>query len=338
MSTLSSAVQESERLRDIVREREAGALIDLANWLHADAVPLGQMDGSVQSLVPLWVWFKAQVEAGYPAPEPGQTAVRQAYLSVSPSAVPRLIVDESLAYYFMQVARRVDPRAYWDVELRYWMFGYGYPLARFGSMSRDLFAMISNVGGQLVSGRQQRERDDALQTLAELVIGEDEALRTPGSSILAPLLGGVSPRVDYSAMSIEIPEGEWRVAQKDLARDEVFLSINLEEQERRDESTETDSGPGALKPLPAAALVHFLSDAEFTLNGHPLTVETMHDPKMFGVTVTHIQLWAYADITVADGEPRLVRFETFESTKAEWRGLLKRIRIFAASIGARVIR
>lgn len=336
VSIVARAVQESERLRGVVLDREVGALIDLANWLHADGVPLEQMDGSVQSLIPLWVWFKAQVGAGYPAPEPGRTALGQAFLSVSPDAVPRLLVGEVLAYYFMQVIRRIDPHARWDVELAYWISDYGRPVARWDSGSRDLFGMIANVGGQLTRGDLQRERDDAFQTLALLVLGDDEALRATGPSILASSLGGVPPRVDYSAMKIEIPEPEPRVAQKDRAHGEYFLSINLEEQERRDESNETDSGPDGLVPLPTAPLVRFLNEAGFTLNG-PLTEEAVRDAKSYGVTVTHKELWAFAEITVAEGEPRLVMFRAFESTKAEWRGLLKSIRAFAASIGARLV-
>lgn len=336
MNPSDGARRDAARLTTLVCEREPGALIDLANWLHADGVSLEQMDGSLQSLVPLWVWFKAQIAADCPALEPGQTGIQQTYHSFPPDMVRPTVLSETVAFYVMQVCRRFDPRAFWDVELGYLVYGYGRPIARLSNgMNHVLFIMMNNVRSQLEGGRQQRDRDDSLQTVMQMRLGESEALTRRGPSILAPLVGLVAPRVDYTAITIDIPEPEPRVASKDQAYGDYILGINFDENERRVENDEEDVGLEGLVPLPTEAVVAFLNDAGFTLDG-PVTVELIRDSKDFLVSVGHKDYWAFAEINVHDGLPRFIRFKAWVSTKAEWRGLLKKIRVFGATIGARL--
>ncbi len=87
--------------------------------------------------------------------------------------------------------------------------------------------------------------------------------------------------------------------------------------------------------MPAEAIAAFLTEARFTKDG-PVTAEQIRDAKEWGLTVTHEDYWAFADITVIGGQPRLIQFEAFEATKPEWRSLLKQIRQFGSTIGARL--
>lgn len=54
---------------------EPWRLRDLAERMRATGGPLAQMDGSYASLVPLWRWFVAYADAGFPGGPRGDPVV-----------------------------------------------------------------------------------------------------------------------------------------------------------------------------------------------------------------------------------------------------------------------
>ena len=94
-------------------------LAELGGWLRSSGGPLQEMDASVDSLVPLWVWFLERLDGGLPevpadarpmnyVPAPDDEQVRAAF--------PRLYAAETLAHYAAAVLRRLDPESGWGVH------------------------------------------------------------------------------------------------------------------------------------------------------------------------------------------------------------------------------
>lgn len=335
MRVPDGAVAGAERLLQLVEERERGALIDLANWLQVDGVPLDQMDGSLDSLIPLWVWLKAANAAGFPQIDPDQTSIQHAMYPLEDDVRRRYVAAESLAFYLMHLCRRIDPAAHWAIELGLRVPGYGTPVVRFARLpTKRLFIMGNNCANAAGNPSHILFPDGGLRQSLVSNFGERPELVRPGASILAPLVGEPVEHVDYAGMTINIPRPAPRVAPEDLAHGQYYLAmVDYYEWEERYPNRPPEKWP----PLPADAVAEFLNEARFTLEGKFAADDLRGDhPTRDGGT--HEEYWAFAEVTVAGGEPRDIRFKTVEATKTEWQSLVTQIKRFANQIGAVLVR
>lgn len=330
---------------DLVRDREPFALIDLAGWLASTGGPIDVMDATIESLVPLWVWFKQQSDAGFPTVRPSSTPLRAAVWSIPQERYRSQVVAESMGFYAAQVIRNYDRRTTWEIDRRERSRWFNQPLLRFSDGSFfDVLGFCVNAAGQY-SSADIFPLPDRVTVDSRLHDGVERALRalgnypvatTRGSSVLMPMLGAPAHVIDYSAVSFpHILPRPPRVADKDRAGGEYILTIGDIDEDDEEAGRETlvdiEANLRTFPPLPTQATAEFLARAGFTDPQPPSVGALSTDP---GPTFTHQDFWGYAECTTAGGQVRFIRFKPLESTRKEWSGLLDEVRLFGFSIGA----
>src|SRR4051812_41064123 len=107
---------QAEVYRQHVVDRADSRLIDLAHWMFVSGGPVDSMDASARSLTPLWLWYRAFREAGFPGVHLVDLPSAVAALSPDAELEPGMREDyvfEGMAHYIFEVCRRIDPSSRW---------------------------------------------------------------------------------------------------------------------------------------------------------------------------------------------------------------------------------
>ncbi|MFT3796893.1 hypothetical protein [Microbacterium sp.] len=297
-----------------VRGTHEVRLWELANWVSATGGPVEVLDGSLESLEPLYVWFKRFVDAGMPgvpggsAPEAGRLL---GWSEVDPDWLRQLYGAEVLTHYLFEVVLRYRP----DTE---WTLFTAPPGKMRWSSDQETGIMISlrdgrtwaeifNVGRALL--RQYVERDklsdpeDRFRSWAASVYvwGKRPEL-PPSGSILAQFVG--EPRPDASPSDGPVPTftpGPIRRETASSVKADLAALLNATPPGGIDDGDWTLAAPDATgdleeaRPLPAGKVLAELNRRGYvTLDGERVTARHLGE----GITELFMPESATVDIAL----------------------------------------
>lgn len=192
---------------DFVRSRHEDRLRELAWWMSTTSGPVDSMDGSLPSLDELAAWVDRFRDRDLPGlPNDPELLVRGPWegLVISPDrdgnwevvsadadrrARREGYLDESLTHYLLEVVRRADPSARWEVSPE--------KKARVPTVDLHATGIASAFGWRPVDYRWSwywRDRDEKGAVCSDffamwLKLTEVPALAVRAESVLSPLLG-----------------------------------------------------------------------------------------------------------------------------------------------------
>lgn len=162
-------------------------LRDLA-WAMRGSPEIELMDGSADSLVPLWAWAKKHTESGLPSVPDGGRPASAIFLGAEPGPQDRFAaLGESLQEYLLAVVSRRRPEAEWAIAISAYKGDYRRHHTAL-RLENGLYFVSSGLGRQLWVHHSVGSRKPA-DTLFVSVTGDRHDGTIPtGSSILVPLL------------------------------------------------------------------------------------------------------------------------------------------------------
>jgi hypothetical protein len=327
----------------------------LARWMTGAGGPLQQMDGSVDSLLPLWSWYLQFIQADLPGVDgavlpstwPSNTKFEDAGPGVQEGLSRKrriAYVSESLEHYVRLVIERDAGRAWWEPlvsfgsggrpdRMHHWPVivydrGFVYP----GFTTR--LAVIAERRGDYSGESEMRDTLlRAYQPRGRIVAG--------GPSLLAPYLTAslppepaearVSPVVSWSTnwWPQESPAQQRNragVAGPDLLpREEMTLA---------DGPSEGLESLGLLTPLDHAEAAAALNDAGFRgAAGFIKPDELGADETAFG----HVEAAGEVVSVAHKGVLRALHLEPGDGSEVAWRRAVDRLTRFAEVSGARFV-
>lgn len=329
--------EQAEKYRDHIIARERPRLSDLAFWMYEDGGPVGEMNSSRSSLVPLWRWFRDFRARGLPGVElAGLPSVFAVY---DPGArvedyMREAYVKESLEHYFAKVIFGLDAGARWTayestargaVNINHREIGVTLSTGRFVLVNQQ----INHVVDLLHRGQAQGTEDTALERKLDRYDGWIDLGAADGTakSILSPFLD--APRIPAADPSRTLPtikasDTEPPEPQKHRVGGSVMLVGGHQ--------TDVDLSPGRLPALPAESVAAALSAVGFV--GPSDT--PVQSPWLLrdGATFEHLKGWAAAWTSVRGEALRTITIRALDADEEEWKALLLPLREFAASIDA----
>lgn len=281
-----------EHARAIIGQH-AARLWDLAHLMAGDGGPVDSMDASLESLIPLWAWYRRFLDAGMPGVSLDARPARGRIVEFGGDRtdidwrVPS--TEEMVTSYGFEVVRRAYPHARWallddaiDGDHQATGIDLGAPGWRFVSAT----SVGSGAGSSYLHGWEDMLRNDRLQEIVELnyFSGSVAAPSPTGVSILTPLLG--IPRPDDSPATGPVP-----IYTPALTRRVSKARAAKEAEANRTRGDLTFGGeyvlaaPGAYiddlensTPLPTRDIIRILNDHGYTTDdGRRITTRTLTD-------------------------------------------------------------
>lgn len=329
--------EQASAYKDHIAARVPVRLTDLAHWMSADGGPVESMDGTLGSLVPLWVWYRsfhrkdhAGVElAGPPSP----FAVFG--LPESPSDDWRgAYVIEAMASYLATAIFLADPGAIWKVydwktrgavDSNFHHTGILVSTGHFIKPSQ----IVASQARRLVQNTEQPDPEAALQRVLSVYDGWLSSLppEVSDDSILTPLLSDAPLPLDHPRRALpdlsRLPAAIPPPA-KDRAGGQLILAMGSWE-------SFGERPHDRLKPLPHGAVSDALTRAGFIDGDKSISADSV---LVDDATFEHELGWAVAQTVVSRNRLRAVAIEGLDANKSEWQELCRRLKEFAASIGA----
>ncbi len=280
-----------------VRGTHDARLWELANWVAATGGPVEVLDGSLESLEPLYVWFKRFVDAGMPGVPDGSAPERARLLRWPETGLEllrQLYGAEVLSHYLFEVVRRDRPDTEWTL--------FTEPPGKMGWDTnqetgilvplRDgpSWSGILNVGPSVLRGYIRRDKlslpDDTLQCVAvrELMVNSRAPLQSTGS-ILERFVG--APRPDASPSEGPVPTYTPRPIRRETAssvKDDLAALLNATPPGGIDDGDWTLAAPDATgdledaRPLPAGKVLTELNRRGYvTMDGERVTARGLEE-------------------------------------------------------------
>ncbi|MFT3796894.1 hypothetical protein [Microbacterium sp.] len=307
-----------------VRGTHEVRLWELANWVSATGGAVEVLDGSVESLEPLYVWFKRFVDAGMPGVPDGSAPEESRLLGwsgVDRDQLRQIYGARVLSHYLFDVVRRYRPdtewtlfieppgKMRWDTNLE---TGIVIPLRDGPSWSG-----ILNVGrtllSQYVDGDKLSVPDDRLRSWAVVAyLLDKQPVVPPGRSVLTEYVG--APRPDASPSEGPVPTftpGPIRRETASSVKDDLAALLNATPPGGIDDGDWTLAAPDATgdleeaRPLPAGKVLAELNRRGYvTMDGERVTVRHLDE----GITELFMPESATVDIAllVSGGKLRAV--------------------------------
>ena len=326
---LISASSAQEYVDHIVR-RAPARLSDLAHHMASTGGPIEEMNGSFESLVPMWRWFLAQHELGHPGiPDDARPSMAR-FLNYSPSVEDRpKYAAEPIAHYLFEIIRTSEVDARWAADNsapRTADFQRPTVLAP-GWVPVPAEAMPFNAVGALVREVPGAAEPARFRDRAELLYRfTDHKVQFPNDgSILVPLLD--LPRVAADDPSRVVPSAteEERVdlhPDRNAGGGDGWILAD-----RRADMSE----PETARPLDEAVLAEALSKRGWHLDGASVTVEALRDNDTQVVLRDELAL---LEPFVADGRLRMLGVDMLNISNAELAEIEKDLHALAATVGA----
>lgn len=318
-SELDRAVAE-DYLR-YVRGTHEVRLWELANWVSATGGPVEVLDGSLESLEPLYVWFKRFVDAGMPG-VPDGSAPEEARLlgwsGLDPERLRHFYGAEVLTHYLVEVVRRYRPDTEWTL--------FTAPAGKMRwSSDQETGIMISlrdgrswaevfNVGRALLMQYVERDKlsdpEDRFRSWATSVyVWGERPVLPPSGSILNRYVG--APRPDGSTSQGPVPTYTPERIRKETAssvNDDLAVLLNATPPGGIDDGDWTLAAPDATgdledaRPLPAGKVLTELNRRGYvTMDGERVTARGLEE----GITELSMPDSATVDIALLVSERKL---------------------------------
>lgn len=341
-----------------VRVREPFRLQDLARRMAATGGPIGEMDASFVSLVPLWDWFVRYVLDGCPGISPDarpsltyqssdDTAETDAARKGRESNWRTKLAAEGLEHYLRLVWDRYEPPAEWNVYVpprrdRYGDYRENY--TGFASPSGG-FRVVDNVlaaAWEIAEDRGHARRSETLLNL-QLITGWDTRMDVPVQerrpSVLEPLLEvdlGEMPPVAAVSPVWSWPEDWWKPEPWTPGSQTSGGRVGEEMTLWRGRAEHLDE-PARLEPLPADAVAIGLTGAGFVgADGDRVDAGELLGGEEV-IELGHGAEAALAQVLVADGAVRAVHIEPLAPTREQWRDVTGALRALARRVRARFV-
>ncbi|MFT3796895.1 hypothetical protein [Microbacterium sp.] len=307
-----------------VRSTHEVRLWELANWVSATGGPVEVLDGSVGSLVPLYVWFKGFVDAGMPGVPDGSAPEVSRLLGwseVDPDRLRQIYGAEVLSHYLFEVVRRYHP------DIKWTLFTEGPGKTRWLSNQETGIVIplrdgpswegILNVGPSVRRRYVDRDKlsfpDDRLRSSAtDAFMLNKQPVVPPSGSVLTEYVG--APRPDALPLEGPVPTytpGPIRRETASSVKDDLAALLNATPPGGIDEGDWTLAAPDATgdledaRPLPAGKVLAELNRRGYlTMDGERVTVRHLDE----GITELFMPESATVDIAllVSGGKLRAV--------------------------------
>lgn len=259
---------QAEVYRDHVVLRAESRLVDLANWMFDSGGPIGRMDASVESLEPLWVWFRSFRERGFPGVVLADLPSAVAALCPGAKLDPGMRLDyvfEGMAHYIFETCHRLDSSARWivfkpstrgSVDINFHATGIQTSSISF----IDPLAILGKLEYRILTGDERSLPSDVLIAALDSFPGWDPRAvsQAPSESILAPRVGiRTVPAPPPRLMPTPITR---RVSAEERAGGTILLTMGA--------GTNDDAISVNPDPLPAEALAPLTTDPLYS-QGYP---------------------------------------------------------------------
>jgi hypothetical protein len=322
------APDDGRAFRDHVIRRQDARLRDLAHHLADTGGPLHLMDGSRESLTPLWDWFGRQLMIGMPGLPPDAMPSAVGFLNltgVNAEAGRAGWVAEAVGHYLFVVAQSYRPEARWDVwispERSNWSNRTGIIL------DVDRFVPLDEATSRLpgFAFTSHGLPDDLLGHLVESWF--------PGVEPRVPTFTGLEalarePRVPWDDPVRRPPKRQQElVVPPVIPNDERATGFALVL------ARASTSEPDDPDPMDERAVAAFLHEAGFRSFGRVVRAE---DLSAGDLSLTHPTQHAFVDTFASDGRLRSVAVEPLNATLAQWEPFEQQFRNFAALHDLRV--
>lgn len=163
-------------------------LRDLA-WAMKDSSAIELMDGSFESLVPLWIWARAYAEAGLPAVSEFARPASARFLGQPVDERDRfMFLGELIERYVLEATHLEHPEMEWAIGVRSFPDDWRHHRTTLRTASGSYFGS-SGIGRQLwrQANGLQRKPDDSIYFTVMLEHHDGVTVPT-GPSILTPFL------------------------------------------------------------------------------------------------------------------------------------------------------
>ncbi|GIG41703.1 hypothetical protein [Cellulomonas phragmiteti] len=335
----------NEQAQELVRYIEARAVLRLAQLAHRmlrTGGPLGEMDASLESLVPMWDWFCGIEASGYldtptavpPLHEP--LIVAHAAPGTADLQRRRMVMLEGLEHYIELVLRRIDPGARWDLWLqtgRIRMARHQEPVIR---MSDGTAVHVLS----LVAGLQKRGQDPDPSRLRTRVSDEIPRARRPRSqqreaSVLEPYLAHLGAPVPdalaISPLTVLYPASSTTAGSDGSSGDDFGVDLLL--------AVGPAAGlddPGQFAALPVDTVAAVLAELGLALDdGRPVGPRQLLQD---GTQLVDPEGTVVVETVVARGALRALSVEPAGGGTAEtWMRIEDRLRGCAESLGGHLV-
>jgi hypothetical protein len=337
--------EDAQSFRAAVEAREATRLAELSHWMRSTGGPWDALDGSLDSLVPLWQWFIEFTREGHPGiPD---TAAGQWFVKGDDEEAvysKPAYAAEAVAHYVMLVCRRADPGASWAVETRKNATFFQETGIRFsdGRVFDPTGPVVLSANRALNPPPRRKTNEaaspDRLRTLVEEVLprGAQKDQERSGPVLPPPqatpdppriwwrpasmVTAGTVPSVTQASPSSEGAQGELADL---LEGGEMITLVHAE--------GELSGPPEQLPPLDHALIVAHLEQAGFYRTAPGQGQEVWE----FDCETMHVSAY----IVLADGEARLINV-SFEgdltSSSPDSRSTAAVFTTLAERLGARI--
>lgn len=320
---------EADRFLRHVRRTDEVRLAELARHVVAGGGPIDMLDGSIDSLLPLWSWFSAEVEAGLPSIPDDATPDVSVFFGEERFPAARVqYAAQGLAHYLLRVVRVRHPDAEWGL--------FPHKKRRARSASNNATGIVFGpegwypvflTTGNLSSWRFDGERFelDALRTNYFRNTGEQagpDGGRPSGTFRLADYAS--HPLPSWSELRQAIPRHRGQSA---ASRELDCVSVELQLA-----PAVADAPPKASAgALDHRAVIRALSrlGAVSVSSGEPVGDELV-DGGDYVVGEDVLLVTAIA----SGGELRVVTFETAVASAAQWAEIETELRRLAQETGA----
>ena len=168
---------------------------DLA-WAMKGSAEIELMDGSADSLVPLWAWAKAHAQQGLLSVSESGRSATALFLGTEPDQLDRYnVLGENIEQYVLEVVLRRRPTASWGIATRAYKGDWLHHHTAL-RLENGVFFSLSGLGNQLWVSHYHGHRQPP-DSLYLSVTGEYHDGTVPsGPSILTPLLDQLPAALD----------------------------------------------------------------------------------------------------------------------------------------------
>lgn len=314
-----------------IQRREPARLADLVRWLEGTGGPIEAMNGTLESLVPLWRWFVDFVIDGCPTIDSDAISSRARALGTS-STKPQApyVAAECVEHYVFRVIRNYYADARWDVlidesptktDIFHFETGIRFGGDRWQQVAARLSVMVSCIPDNIRGVRGPERLKEVVQAAFSI---PDTA--TPLAGVSAPLTSiDLLDAARFAELGPSFSASQSTQEDRPTVSDELVLApVGMVLGRERDEDF-----------LEVDALAHSLSVADFA--GHDGRSPEKHDLTVDGGEFISRRAPITAQIRVTKGKVRAVLLAAHNAPLAEWASVKTELQLLGDSQNAKLV-
>lgn len=344
MSFDKLSAADAERYRATIEADGPIRLAELAGLLKADRVDLGEFDGSLASLVPLWSWFISFARADFPGVPADVRSRREAVEEIVPGTSRQDYASEFLVHYLFEVAKKELHDVVWRVDS--WKPGMSFQRTKLQSEMNGVvqvfYALDSFCWGLVHVLATRRDEADAPENLLHRTLESlfeplgktlEEVVEIGGSGIsILEGLGDPGPRLPPLEFATQGEGSPPTVVEgrddDEPVGDELILAHPKADVENLERA----------RPLNAEAVAQMLVALGYrTDSGEPITAEGILSQEMGEYLCDDNEVAVFATATYG-GKLRALHVDAINPTKEQWNEIMTALNGLAKALKARLAR